>query len=258
MRSASLIRSAVLLVTLLGLANVAQAKPITYEISAMASGQIGGTTFTDALVELIGTGNTANVTSLFSGEAFANPFDSFEVTIAGVGTATITDPSGIWAVPTPGFDSIPVPVVVIGREDHVGGVPVLDSITGLGVVGGNALAGYEGTTGIGPITDEGAIGFPACGGPTEDPCVHTTLGLLSFSANLRPTTLAGGQGTFTATVASTPTPEPASGALILCGLAALAALHRRRSPRAITASVKGNRAAMAIGSASPGGAPKMP
>ena len=195
-----------------------RADPITYEISGVASGTIGSTPFTDASVELKGTGNTANVTSLFSGQLFANAFDTFTVTIGGVGTATITDPSEIWAVPTAGFDSIGVPIVVIGRIDKP---PALDSITGLGVTGSNALAGYEGSTAIGPITDEGGIGFPACGGPSQDSCVHTTLGLLSFSENLHPETLAGQQTTFVATLQ--PVPEPSSSWELLTVLLALGA-----------------------------------
>lgn len=192
-----------LVAAILSLAPSALADQITYEISGMASGTIGSNTFTNATVKFTGTGNTANVTSLFSGGLFANPFDTFTVNIGGVGTATITDPSEIWAVPTPGFDSIPVPIVVIGRIDKP---PALDSITGLGIVGSDALAGYEGTTGIGPITSEGGIGFPACGGPTEDPCVHTSLGLLSFTTNL--STNPTGEATFVATLA--PVPEPSS------------------------------------------------
>jgi hypothetical protein len=208
-----------LVVAILSLAPNAHATSITYEISGVASGTIGGTTFTNALVELTGTGDTANVTSLFSGEVFGNPFNSFTVTIGGVGTATITDASEIWAAPASGLFS--VPAVVMGRIDSP---PALDSITGLGAVGSNALAGYEGATGIGPITDEGGIGFPACSGPMEDPCVHTTRGLLSFSQNL--STTPTGQATFVATV-----PEPATLFLVVGGAAALVGRWRLRTGR---------------------------
>ena len=194
----------------------ANATGITYEISGVASGTIGATTFTNASVELTGIGDTASVTSLFSGLIFGNPFSMLTVTIGGVGTATVTDPSEIWAIPTPSGLST-VPVVVIGRVDKP---PALDSITGIGFVGSSALTGYEGATGIGPITDAGGIGFPACGGPTQDPCLDTTLGLLSFTSNLTfpPTT----EATFVATLQ--PVPEPPSISLMLIGLVLLGAM----------------------------------
>jgi len=212
-----------LVVAMLSFAPNAHATPITYDISGVASGRIGATTFSSASVELTAIGNTANVTSLFSGTIFGNPFNTFTVTIGGVGTATITDLSEIWAFPAPSGQST-VPVVVIGRVDKP---PALDSITGIGFVGSNALTGYEGTTGIGPITDAGGIGFPACSGPGQDPCIHTTLGLLSFSSNLTfpPTTRA----TFVATLA--PVPEPTTLLLLGCGAAALIGLSRFRIHR---------------------------
>ena len=207
-------------VAILSFVSNAHAGPITYDISGMASGEIGATTFTNASVELTGIGDTANVTSLFSGTIFGNPFSRFTVTIGGVGTATVTDPSEIWAIPAP-TGIFPLPVVLIGRVDRP---PALDSITGIGFVGSNALAGYTGTTGIGPITDVGSMGFPACSGPGQDPCIHTTLGLLSFSSNITlPTTT---EATFVATV----TPEPAT-LLLLGSGAALIGLSRFRMQR---------------------------
>jgi hypothetical protein len=210
-----------LVVAILSFAPNAHAIPITYDISGVASGEIGATTFTNASVDLIGIGNTANVTSLFTGTIFGNPFNTLTVTIGGVGTATITDPSEIWAIPAPTGLAM-VPVVIIGRVDKP---PALDSITGIGFVGSDALTGYEGTTGIGPITDGGGIGFPGCGGPNQDPCIHTTLGLLNFSSNLTipPTT----EATFVATIA----PEPTTLLLLCSGAAALIGLSRFRMQR---------------------------
>jgi hypothetical protein len=212
-----------LVVAILSSAPYAHAIPITYDISGVASGEIGATTFTNASVELTGIGDTANVTSLFSGTIFGNPFNTFTVTIGGVGTATITDPSEIWAIPAPTEDLGTVPVVIIGRVDKP---PALDSITGIGFVGSNALTGYDGTTVIGPIFDAGGIGFPGCGGPSQDPCIHTTLGLLSFSSNLTlpPTT---DQATFVATI----TPEPTTLLLLGSGAAALISLSCFRMRR---------------------------
>ena len=202
----------------------AHADLITYEISAVASGKIGGTTFTDALVELTGTGDTANVTSfvdttdpmLMGDTIFTNPFSETTVTIAGVGTATITDPSEFFAVPAGG-------AILFGRTDKP---PSLESITGLGLLISNAAVGYEGATAIGPITDSGAIGFPGCGGLGEDPCVGTTLGFLSFNSNLSLTP--NTEATFVATLQ--PVPEPTTTLFLLCsGAAALVAKSRLRT-----------------------------
>lgn len=212
-----------LVVAILSLTPNAHASPITYEMSGMASGNIGGTPFTNALVDMVGTGDTANVSSfsvvLLGNPAtvFGNPFEKFTITIAGVGTATITDQSALWTIPAGGD-------VLFGREDHVGSVPVLDSITGLGLVTSNLLGGYEGATAIGPITDGGAIGFPACGGVGQDPCVHTTLGLLSFASNITfpPTTET--TTTFAATLESVPEPDT----ILLMGLGATVLVCRFR------------------------------
>ena len=210
-----------LVIAILSSAPNAHANPIRYDILGVASGEIGATTFTNATVELTGIGDTANVTSLFSGTIFGNPFNTFTVTVGGVGTATITDPSEIWAIPGPS-DLATVPVVIFGRVDKP---PALDSITGIGFVGSNALAGFDGATGIGPVTDSGDIGFPGCGGPSQDPCIHTTLGLLSFSSNITlPTTT---EATFVATI----TPEPTTLLLLGGGAAALIGLSRFRMHR---------------------------
>jgi hypothetical protein len=103
--------------------------------------------------------------------------------------------------------------------------PALDSITGIGSNASNALTGYVGNTGIGPITDAGDIGFPGCGGSGQDPCIHTTLGLLSFSQNL--TLPPTAQTTFAATLG--PVPEPSSFLLLGSGTLALLGLLRYRS-----------------------------
>jgi hypothetical protein len=199
------------------------ANPIIYDITGVASGKIGATTFTGASVELTGIGDTANITSLFSGTIFGNPFSTFKVTIGGVGTATITDASEIWAIPGP-IGQAAVPVVVFGRVDAP---PALDSITGIGLIGSNALTGYEGATGIGPITDGGAIGFPGCGGLGQDPCIHTTLGVLSFTANLTFPVPPNTNATFVATLV----PEPTSLLLLGSGAAALFGWSRIRPRR---------------------------
>ena len=222
----SVVRLAIVTFAATTLSSTVWASSITYQMSATASGSIGGQTFTDALVTLLGTGDTSAVVPLSFCEngtciTYYAEAITTTVTIAGIGTATITDPTGIWSIPTP--VSVPEfpsnPFVLIGRIDHP---PALDSFTGIGFNANDALTGYDLTTAIGPITGLGGIGFPQCGVPGTDPCLATTLGLLSFTSN------AGSEfnttSTFTATV-----PEPSSLFLLGSGVAVLFGRSRRRS-----------------------------
>lgn len=223
MRLSSLVRAATLALVTIGFATAAHADPITYQISATASGTIGATNFSNALVTLTGTGNTANIVSIF-GFAFAAPITT-TVTIQGVGTATITDPTEILSTAIPiDFGAGLFPDVIFGRIDTP---PALDSLTGIGAIGSNALLGYNLATSIGPITaSPGGIGFPQlCGTPGHDPCLSTTLGTLRFNSNID----SGGQGTFTATLQ--PVPEPTSLFLMGSGVAALVSRSRLRKTR---------------------------
>jgi hypothetical protein len=200
-------------------ASSAMAGLITYNFSGTASGMLGGTSFTNALVQETVIGNTANIVSLLVGPSgsqisiFAEPVSTVTITIAGLGSTTVTDPSAIWSVPTPvvidtGFPDLPY--VVVGTLDNP---PALNSITGYGAIGSNALLGYNLATSFGPLTaSPGGIGYPT------GLVVDTSRGSLSFTSNVVPT----GQGTFSAV-----TPEPGSILLLGSGLV----LHRCRIRR---------------------------
>jgi hypothetical protein len=218
MKSTPLICSARLAMALVGFAAMVEAAPITYLESGIASGTLGGTTFTNALVQVTLSGNTANVVTLTDGTitVFVNLSSLTTVTIAGIGTATITDPNAMYSFPAPvGIaDGFPVlPYVIFGTLDHS---PALDSFTGFGGQGSNALLGYDLTTSIGPITGSpGGVDYPT------RTFLHTTLGNLAFTENLTPT----GTGTFTAIV----TPEPMSLLLLGSGLVMFGGISRFRT-----------------------------
>ena len=225
MRSISV--CSVVAIALVSFAPRASAAPITYEISGVASGTIGGKTFTNALVVFTGHGDTAGVISdTFMGNTFyAAAFMTASVNIAGIGTATLLDPSEILGIPQTIIDPElpPFPLVLFGRTDNP---PDLDSLTGMAATASNLLAGYDLKTAIGPITSLGGVGFiDNCGTPGHDPCLSTSMGLLSFTGNILET--GDGTGTFRATL--DPVPEPASILLMSGGLGALVRRARRRS-----------------------------
>jgi hypothetical protein len=231
MKSPSLVRMGVLVLALIGFTTGAQAAPITYEISGIASGMIGGSPFIDALVTVLVTGDTTNVVTEDFGGSFCCAFvnvGATTVTIAGIGTATVTgseeagvspNPTAIYSFPDPisvgpGFPALPT--VIIGTLDSP---PATDSFTGLAFAASMALLGYDLQTSIGPIPAiPGGVAYP------ERLFVHTTLGNLSFTSDIEPTT----EGTFVATVAAVP--EPVSLTLLAIGAAGLLT-HRCRRRR---------------------------
>jgi len=211
------INTLILTVALLGSASVAHATSITYTQTGITSGMIGGASFTNALATVTVTGDTANVvTQTIEGYLFnVNVSTLTRVTIAGVGTATVTVPTAIYSFPTPILidSGLPVlPYVVMGTLDSP---PAVDSFTGLGGLGSNSLLGYDLRTAIGPITGSpGGVFYPV------GLIVPTNLGNLSFTSNLTPTMV----GTFSATV-----PEPNSLVLLSLGIAGLAFQLRFRA-----------------------------
>jgi|SRR5688500_13322465 len=229
MRMVSFIRAAVLIVALFAFVPLAHAAPITYVQTGTASGMIGATSFTDAFVTVTVTGDTTNVVPEPFGE-FACPFcfvnlGTTTVEIPGVGTATVTDPAGIWVFGQPvDVDDNPatpdLPGVIIGTVDEP---PATDSFTGIGGTGSMALLGYDLTTSIGPVSSAllGGVGYP------PSLFLNTNLGVLRFAENIS----TDAQGTFTATVGVTAVPEPATLLLFGSGLAAFAARARRRARR---------------------------
>jgi hypothetical protein len=118
MRVRSVIQYALFVTALFGFAASTNASPIVYMESGLASGTIGGSTFTNALVQVTASGDTANVVTLTDGTytLYANLSSLTRVTIAGIGTATITDATAVYSFPTPisiatGFPVLPYAVI---------------------------------------------------------------------------------------------------------------------------------------------------
>jgi hypothetical protein len=96
----------------------ARADLITYTEQAVGSGGLGGTAYTNALVTITFTGDTANVTG--GSGFFINTVGTTTVTVAGLGLATFTDTMGA-------FDNQTFNPAFVGIGDLTQGASVLDT-----------------------------------------------------------------------------------------------------------------------------------
>ena len=205
---------------ILGLASPSQAAPITYTITSIASGTLGGNAFTNAAMTVTLVGDTAGVIQPLPvdlPELFVNP-GTATVTIAGLGTATFNDPGGYAVIAFPVVPGeIPLPSVGIWEnidleEDH-----------GVGIVGigGDSLAGYDLRSPLGPFSGAASGGATEGGNPFQ---YSTNLGAFVITST-------GDDGTLTVTIPAQ-VPEPTSLSLLgVGGLSFLAAMRRRKKQR---------------------------
>jgi hypothetical protein len=199
-----------------GWAAPTQAAVITYTMSSLASGTLGGTPFTDALVTVELTADTSGVVEPAPSDGGA-PGVLFNegtatLTIAGLGTATFNDPFGYFAVFFPASVFPGCPCVGIFEGGSGGGTAILGLVDA-------SLAGYDLASAFGPLTGTGAgLAMHPDGSPVE---FLTTAGALFLTSG-------GDRATLTVTVEAVP--EPAS--LSLFAVAAFGAIAaRRRRPR---------------------------
>jgi len=207
---------AIAAIGILGMAAPSQAAPIAYTITAIASGTLGGTPFSNALMTMTLVSDTLTVFQPLPNdlpELFANP-GTATVTIAGLGTATFNDPGGYAAIMFPVVDEIPIPSLGIWEDVDI----AANRGTGILGIGSNSLAGYNLRSPLGPLAGASSGGAHE---PDGTPVAYSTnRGGLTITST-------GESGTVTVTVA-TSVPEPTSLSLLTIGGLSLLATTRRR------------------------------
>jgi hypothetical protein len=199
----------------LGWAAPTQASPITYTETSIASGTLGGTPFTDALVTVTLVGDTSDVFQVIPG-LFGN-IGTPTLNIAGLGSATFNDPNGYVAYAGPAGDAdATFPFFIIAQASVPGGAAT-GNVTHILGIEDNSLTGYDLQSSFGPLT---ATGF----GVVHGESYSTSAGLLVFDID-------GGGDPVTFTAEVSPVPEPSSLSLLAVGSFGALGARRRRQRR---------------------------
>jgi hypothetical protein len=188
------------------LGGTASAAPITYTLTTTATGTLGASPFTDALVSVTLTGDTTNVTAgppPFT-DVLVNP-GSATVSVSGIGTGTFTDSIVI-------VDTL-TDTTVLGFP----AVLILDNTSGTGILlqTGSVFTSYDLRSSLGPITGTGGV----ASGSHMTPIFPTTAGNLTWAV---------GQSLGTSTFTASTVPEPTSLTLFSVGLLGFTTLCLRR------------------------------
>src|SRR5262249_43357886 len=163
MRKLWIVLAGVSLFSVAGVVPRAYAVPITYSVSATATGSLGGSPFTDALVTITVSSDTSTVSG--GGNFFSNTGPG-TAAVAGIGTATLTGGGLVFANHTGG----PTNIGAAGIETALGG-DILDTVNA-------AFASYDLKSAIGPIS-----GPPIINSGTPFPTSLGSLILTSVSGN---------------------------------------------------------------------------
>jgi hypothetical protein len=194
--------------TLLVFTRVADAGLITYTETATASGKLGSDSFSSALITFSGTGDTSGITQPIGG-LYVLDLQSLNVSVAGVGSATLTDlivvqDDAIF----PGQDNAGFFDATLGPGPGQAAL-VLSTLN-------SVFATYKLATPIGPV--DGAVDFVSG-------AYKTTAGLLVLDS------VAAGSTQFSAASA---VPEPSSLGMLGLGLAVLASATATRIKRNVS------------------------
>ncbi len=162
---------------MLCVAGQAMAEPVTYSVSVVATGSLGGKSFSNALVIITFTGDTANVILDEYGN-WTNTTGTTTVSVEGFPLATFTEPIVFSASSGGKPPSVGVVSTALPRSS------IIDVFSA-------ELAGYDLKSAIGPIS--GGTFY------NMEYCDSTTLGCLNFQSVVDPATFSAIVGGATAT-----------------------------------------------------------
>jgi len=170
---------------LLGLAIQAKAAGVDYRIVQMASGTLGGKFFTNVPVSVDVFADTASVIPKPIASDPANGANTVategtvQVSVPGIGVAIITTAAAIWSTVSPVNFLGATPCVFVTVLDQPPPATALDGgSTLLALSCGNSLLNYDLRTSF------AVTALPTSVGYTPGKVIQTTLGALTFAANV--------------------------------------------------------------------------